>query len=348
VIERERADGCARQAEHGQRHRVGTDDPAVFRQRQQTFGDGADAFWPSVQAQSHGRTVLRLEELVLDHAGRRADQAEGVRVVAAPVARDVEHAEQLARRVGNRRCGAGQEGIALQVVLGAMHDDSGAGGQRGADGIGAAPLLVPDRAGAQRNAGRLVGKPGVAQRVQQHALRVGQDDHAVAVTDLLAQKFHHRPCMRHQGVPVFQRACQLRARCMRCARRAAIGGEAELAAAPPAGLQAGVDQPTVQVARFEQLAAGFAQPRRVRACGQGACSHWLVSFGLVQALWNRVAVHLRQPCHGSSNAARGKQFNVIQTLHCPDSGQHCASLRDRHSVAARLDAFLAPDQVRSC
>jgi hypothetical protein len=75
-LERERADGRARQAEHGQGHRVRADDPAVLRQCQQTFGDGADAFGPRVQTQSHGGTVLRFEELVLDHAGRRADQAE--------------------------------------------------------------------------------------------------------------------------------------------------------------------------------------------------------------------------------------------------------------------------------
>jgi hypothetical protein len=278
-------DGAGRQAEQAERRGVGADDPAVFRHGQQAFGHGAQALGLAVQVQLQPAAVAGLEQLVLDHARRRADQRERVAVVVAVVAGDVEHAEQLAARVGDGCGGTGQERVAFEEVLGTVHDDRRAGRQRRADRVGAAPLLVPDRAGAQGHACRLVGHGAVAQRVQQHALRVGQDDHAVGVADLVEQELHHRPRMRDERMPVLQRPRELRAGGMRRPRRAPVGRQAEAAAAQPAGLQARVDQATGEFAGLLKLAACFAQARGGRAVGECGCGHALVSvrrslFGL--------------------------------------------------------------------
>ena len=139
------------------------------------------------------------------------DQGQRVTVVAAVVAGDVEHAQHPAARIDDRRGGAGQEAVALQVVLARVHDAR------------RAPRRVPcrwhwcratarsssRRGAAPRDAARST-KPGSPSDVQQHALRVGQDDHAVGVADLLEQELHHRPRVRDQfdaGAPARAPSC---------------------------------------------------------------------------------------------------------------------------------------------
>ena len=136
-----------------------------------------------------------LEQAVFDHSGGRPDQGQGVRVIATLLAGKIEHAHHAAGRIDDRcRC-AGQETIAFEKMFTRMHDHRRCIGQRSADAIRAAPLFMPDRTRAQRDAFGPVDKAGITQGVQQHALAVSEDHHAIAVARLVEQVFHHRPGM---------------------------------------------------------------------------------------------------------------------------------------------------------
>ena len=92
------------------------------------------------------------EQLVLDHACCRAHQRQRVAVVAAVVPGDVDDTEHATCAINDRRRGTGQKRIAFEVVLAGVHHHRGGIGQRGADRVGAAPLFLPVRSGAQRHA----------------------------------------------------------------------------------------------------------------------------------------------------------------------------------------------------
>ena len=280
-----RADVVARQAQQLQAGGGGADDPAVFAERHQALGDGAQALGLRVQPHHDAGAMPRAEELVLHHARAAAHQGQRVAVVAAAVAGDVQHAQQLAAGVGDGGGGAGQKAVALQVVLAGMHDQRLAFGQRRAYGVGAAPLLAPERAGAQRDAGGAVGELQIALGVQQQALRIGQQHEVVAALHLLVQKGHHRPGVRHQRVAVLQRPCELGGAGMGRALGPALGLEAQCAAAGPAGLQRRGEQALGHGALVQPLAAGQAQA--VGRCGGLGCGHGRLLVRPVCRLWRR-------------------------------------------------------------
>ena len=88
---------------------VGANDPAVARHRDDAFGDTANPFGLRVQMQADVALAGRCDQAVLDHAGRRADQAQRVRVrvAAAVVTGNIQNAQHLARGRHNGRGGAG-------------------------------------------------------------------------------------------------------------------------------------------------------------------------------------------------------------------------------------------------
>jgi hypothetical protein len=153
-----------------------------------------------VQPHDEVVVVAGVKDPVFDHAGSRSDQRKGVRVVAAVVARDVEHAAQLAIRGAHRRGGAGQEAVALEVVLGAMYDHGPALGQRGANGVGATVGFVPQSARAQRDTVSARNKVQVTQAVQQEATRIRQNHQAARVTHLVGHEGHDRAGVRQEVV----------------------------------------------------------------------------------------------------------------------------------------------------
>jgi hypothetical protein len=169
-------------------------------------------------------------------------------------------------------------------------------------------------AGRRGPAQRAVDEARIAQRLQQHALRVGEDDHAVVVARLIEQVFHHRPCMRDQFALVLQRAHELRRRGVRRAEHASGGGQAELPAAVPAALQAGLDQAAAELAVLEQLAACFAQ-----ACGRGAGGKGMVvhrvSWGASDEPWRDFNARIEP----SVVRGRRKRFNRFAGIDCPAS-----------------------------
>jgi hypothetical protein len=93
-------------------------------------------------------------------------------------------------RIADRRRGTGQEAVAVEVVLPAQHHRGRGGRDRSPDGVGPSRSLAPARARLQRHPARAVDELGVAQAVQDHALRVGQDHQAARGTDLLEHMLH--------------------------------------------------------------------------------------------------------------------------------------------------------------
>ena len=136
--------------------------------------------------------ISRGEQLVLDHLRRHAHQRHGVAVEAVAVARDVEHADHRAARIEDGRSRAGEDVVGLQIMLVGVHQRRRAFRDRGADGVRAAPLFGPRHAGRQRDAVGALDEIVVAQRMHDHALRIGQDHHVGGVDDLLVQRLHHR------------------------------------------------------------------------------------------------------------------------------------------------------------
>ncbi|WP_404935380.1 hypothetical protein [Mitsuaria sp. TWR114] len=142
--------------------------------------------------------------------------------------------------------------------------------QRRADRVRAAPALVPDRAGPQRHPLRPVDEAAIPQRAQQQALRVGQDDQAVAVARLLEEVFHHRPRVGNQLVLPLQRTPELGARRMRRARRTADRVQAEITLRSQLPAQAFVQRLDAEPTGVQQLAPrGAQQPRRQRGAARG-------------------------------------------------------------------------------
>ncbi len=277
VFDGARAALLGTQAQQRTRGGVGAGDPALVVERQQALRDRADALGMGMQAHAQAGDVARVEQAVLDHARRRAHQRQRVAVVAAMVTGDVQHAQHPPARIDDRCSGAGEEAVAFEVMLAAVHHGRRGVGQRGADRVGAAPLLMPVGAGAQRDALCTLDEAGVAQRLQQQALRIGQDDHAAGVTRVVEQVLHHRPRMRDQLAPVLERAGELRRRGVRRTGHAANGCQPEARAAQPAPLQRRIDQSGFGLATVEQLAARLAQARGGNAGSDGAVHRRLLS-----------------------------------------------------------------------
>ena len=250
------------QPEQLERGGVGAREQAVLVHGQQALGDRAEALRqpmkPQAQAAPLPLSVARVEQPVLDHARRRAHQPERVRVIAAMITGDVQRAEHPPARVVDRHRCAGQEAIALEVVLLGVDDDWLVVGQRCADGVGAAVLLVPDRARPQRDALRPTHEVRVPLAVQQHPVGARQDAHAGAVAGLLVQKLHHRLRVRHELPLPLELARELRARGVRRAEHASVRLQPGVPAASPRARERRREELCGHSPRAEEQTARFA------------------------------------------------------------------------------------------
>ena len=138
------------------------------------------------------------EQRVLDHLRAHAHQTHRVLVEATIVASHVEHAEQIASRREDRRGRAGKAVIGGQEMFIGVHDHRRPLVDGSTDGVGALLRLTPVDSGPQRHLGRLLLETVVTNRMQHHALGVGQHHHAVGIDDLLVQRLHHRCGVTHQ------------------------------------------------------------------------------------------------------------------------------------------------------
>ena len=134
--------------------------------------------------------------MILDHLRRHPDERERVLVKAARVPAHVECADGAPERIGNRRARAGENPVRVQKMLVRVDDGRLSVDQRGADRIGAAIRFGPRHARTQRDAIGFFDEVAVAETVQDHAVIVGEQHHALRVDDLRVQRLHDRERMR--------------------------------------------------------------------------------------------------------------------------------------------------------
>ncbi len=190
--ERMRTQRGQRHAELELRAAVRGQKAAVGGERDDSFHQRAEKFRPAVKRHLQRLLERRRKQMVLDHLHRHLRERHRVLVIAAMVARHVQHADHVAVRIENRHARTGQEVVRREKVLVAVHDHRTELGQRRADRVGALPVLRPVRAGAQRDALRTAQEVVVADRMQDQPFRIGQHDHALRIDDLLVQRLHHR------------------------------------------------------------------------------------------------------------------------------------------------------------
>ncbi|CFL79778.1 Uncharacterised protein [Bordetella pertussis] len=170
----QRGPGGAQQRDGGI---VGADDAFVLDQQQPTF-DRIEQRGLLVEDQVQAALAGLLDDAVGNLARAHAGQAQRIGVHAPGVARDIQHAEDLAARRTDRRRVAAEDLVAPQEVFGAVHAQRGGFDQRRADGVGAAMVFGPADPGPQRHVVGALQEPGIAACLQDHAAGVGQQHQA--------------------------------------------------------------------------------------------------------------------------------------------------------------------------
>ena len=240
---------------------------AVHRQHTPVGGHRGDALLGAAQVVGAGVEahqdvpgVEGLEQALLDQRRRQPHQPQGVALQAAGAARDVEHAHPPPVGPVGRAGTAGEGTVVLQEVFGAQHRHGRFLGQRRADGVGAAQVLVPRGAGHQRDPIRPAHEIGVAHRFEQQPVGVGQDHHAARFADLLEDVLHDRPALREQEAVALLLGLERHA----VHGRGHVGevgvAHAEAAAALPGAQDQGVNQAVGVIALLKEELAGLQQP----------------------------------------------------------------------------------------
>ena len=103
---------------------------------------------------------------------------------------DVEYPEQLSLRRENRRRGAAEDGVGIQVVFPALHQHRPVLHQGGTDSVGAPCRFTPLHPGLQEDLLRLLQKTETAGGVENQSRVIGQQHQAFAVGDQLRQGVH--------------------------------------------------------------------------------------------------------------------------------------------------------------
>jgi len=190
--QRVHAQGRPAQAQLLQRAAVGADELAVLAHGEDALHQRADELDAAVEMQAHHVAVVVGEPVVLDHPRAHLHQPHRVLVVGTLVAGHIQHAEDVAARIQDRRSRARQEMVGVHVVLVRMDERGRLLDQRRADRVRALGLLGPVDTGLQRDLRGAGQEVMVADRVDDRAGGVAQHHHRVAVDDLLEQHLHDR------------------------------------------------------------------------------------------------------------------------------------------------------------
>ena len=223
----------------------------------------AQVIGTAVKADQDVAAMRRFEQALFHDGRRQAGQAQRVALVAAVVAGNVEHADQPAIRPEDRTGAAGQEAVVFEEVLAAEHGDRHFFAQGGADGVGAAQVLVPRGAGRQGNAISPADEIGIADGFQQQAVGVGQDDHAARVANLLENMLHDRPALLEQVAVALLFRFQGHAIHRLQARGGAVFAQPEAPAALPGADDQRVEQAFRGRALGKEQLPGLLQPLAV-------------------------------------------------------------------------------------
>ncbi len=170
---------------------VVADDAARLVQRQQVFGIDVDELRRHVQLQDPVAAVRAQEVGVLDMRGVDAHHLQRQPLAVLGLRRgqrgDVEDGMQVAVRVEQRRGGAGQRDMGGVEMVGLVHRQRLARGQGGADRAGAGAALAPLGAQVQARVAQRGIAAGLADIVDGHALRIGQQHHIAQARHLPIQ-----------------------------------------------------------------------------------------------------------------------------------------------------------------
>jgi hypothetical protein len=177
-------------AELEQRASVGRQDASVFAHGELAFVQRVDEFGAAVEVQRVRIREALVDEPVLDHAHRHAEQDQHVLLHQARAAGDVEHADDLARRVEHRNRRTGELRELAEEMLVAPHRDRMRGREAGAHAVGAGLGFAPHAAGVQAHGLDLGGELGRGHHVHDHAIGVGQHHRALRVGELLVERGH--------------------------------------------------------------------------------------------------------------------------------------------------------------
>lgn len=175
---------------HGQHAAIGTDGDQCFMQQ-------AGELRAAVEAQDEGVTELveevRARDLRRRHAHQRHGMALDLLAVLGIGGGGIQHRQQPAVRVQDRRAAARQRQVPGQVMLAAVHAHRGALGRAGAKPVGALMALGPAGAGKQAHLAEFAQQGRVVHAVQHGGVGIGKDHCIATAGDLLVEVFHLHP-----------------------------------------------------------------------------------------------------------------------------------------------------------
>ena len=194
-----------------------------------------DEFGPAVEMQRMRIREALVDEPVLDHARRHAQEHQHVLLHEAGSAGHVEHGDDLAGRIEHRHRRTRELREVAEEMFFAPHRDRMRSGQAGAHAVGAGFGLAPHATGAQAHGLRFGGELGRGHHVHDHAVGVGQHHGGLGIGELLVERGHLVACAL-DDVGVLVAAALQRRRCNdhRFARAARIELVLVQAAAPRA------------------------------------------------------------------------------------------------------------------
>ena len=162
-------------------------------QRNDALAPGADQLRAAVEAHHGGVAEAMQEHPVLDHLRRHVHEHQRVLLRAVGLPGGVQHGDQVALVIENRRGAAGEPGVAREEVLVPVDDQRGALEQASAHSVRAAVLFAPHGPEHQSGAKRRIPEAQITVVIEQHAVAIGEDDGVAGPGELVIQ-------VRHLGV----------------------------------------------------------------------------------------------------------------------------------------------------
>ncbi|MCW0450000.1 hypothetical protein NB706_002834 [Xanthomonas sacchari] len=254
---------------------------------------------------------VRAGDLRRRHAHQRAGMALHQLGVACVGRGGVQHRQQMALRVQDRRAAAGQRQVPLQVVFAAVHAQRTALHRTGADAVGALVAFGPTGATEQPGLAERTQQRRILHAVQDRGLGVGEHHRVAAAGDLFVEIFHLHLGDAQQRLQPLLALAQLTV-VMDHRRGVGVRGQAVLVeAAPPRACQRrrqGLDL------------AEMAHARQRRAVGLGG--GWCDDLGLREAGDSRLGhgralVPPRGPCASDAQTRPGLNPQCSKAMASP-------------------------------
>src|SRR5882762_10564368 len=155
-----------------------------------SFAPHADELRSAVEAHDEGVAEAVEEQTVFDHLRRHVHEHQGVLLRAIRLSRSVQHRNELAAGIENRRRATREPPIAGKKVLLAVDDDGRPLEQARPHAVGAAVPLAPSRTGQESGARRRALEARVAVVGEQNAIAIGENDRVTRAGELLVEVRH--------------------------------------------------------------------------------------------------------------------------------------------------------------